>query len=934
MSLFSKLTKNTDRTFYPWSQRKLSGSSSLLPRFGHATAALSSDNLVVYGGIHRGSNKKELFYIDANNLSASHISTGGDVPSPRLYPTLVTIGTFVILYGGEPILSDDKWDPNLYFLNLNSRQWIRIQMDSQKPVERAGHSAVVANGVMYIWGGKRAGRYLDDLVAFNTNSYPANPHWEYLSTNEGPSGRSGHVSVIFDNKLYIFGGSDGANFYNDLWAFDLQTRVWSPVACAGYIPAPRYGCAAALVDDIMYINGGIGSDGQELGDLCAFKFRSQRWYIFQNMGPGPSARHGLTMTTVKEKIYVIGGEANGKMDDASMVHVLDSSKIKYPAEPVVQAPSQPSASPSPSSYSVDSDISQQSLRVASSPYHIQNSQSTPTRSPQPQTLPPYQRQHSPMNGISNELSGYPDPQPSTSTPLPTGSPRHKPLHPDQQQQQPMRPPPRHVSVVPEAALRRPRATSPLSLSDVESSIESRRQPSASPASPTMSMESDVHSSARAQRNPPPVITTDDHDYLHHQQLSSTRAGQALQTSPPQRPSSTRNTLGPLSPPPRPSRDGVNLANTYRHTMAASSESLTDHYDDRPKPRYEQRDAQSLDDQKQLAQTRPKPTTNESSQQEEVAILLREIKARDGIISEMKKKEQWWRTEVSIARKQRAVKGELQDDPDADEAMLMDLGELEQPKMLLFEQLVSIKSELRRVRASIGHQAQPMADKLLQADRMRTAALQEAAYFKSKYQALKSQQPQQLAAAEAQRVKELEWRLTAALKENEANGRLLQQLQKRAQHDHNARLSAEERAKEAQERAEEAQEAHQRALEDLANLHIRATKAEAQMRENATKVAELTQQLTQALATDSSYELSEAHIKVSQLEAANMKARNETASLKQRLAESVDDIARLRTLLNEREEALNEATRHLEDSEIQLGMMKEAMSQKGFTTRAY
>ncbi|KAG0171775.1 Negative regulator of mitotic exit [Apophysomyces sp. BC1034] len=934
MSLFSKLTKNNDRTPYPWSQRKLSGSNSVLPRFGHATAALSSDNLVVYGGIHRGSTKKDLFYIDANNLSASHISATGDVPSPRCFPTIVPMGTFILLYGGEPILSDDKWDPNLYFLNLNTRQWTRVQMDSQKPVERAGHSAVVSNGVMYIWGGKRAGRYLNDLVAFNTSSYPANPHWEYLSTNEGPSGRSGHVSVIYDNKLYIFGGTDGTHFYNDILSFDLQTRTWAAVPAAGFIPAPRQGCSAALVDDVMYINGGIGAEGQELGDLCAFKFRSQRWYMFQNMGPSPSARHGLTMTTVKEKMYVIGGEANGKMEDASMVYVLDSSKIKYPPETVVQAPSQPSASPSLSSYSVDSDISQPPRRTASSPQNIQNSQSTPIRSPQLQSVPHYQRQQSPaMNGNSTEISGYPDPQPSLSTPLPSGSPHHKPLHPDQhQQQQPVRPP-RHVSMVPEAALRRPRATSPLSLSDMDNGMESRRQPSASPTSPTASMESDSYPSNRMQRNLPPTLTADDYGHLN-QQLPPPLAGHPSQTTPPQRPSSTRNTLGPLSPPPRPSRDGVNLANSYRHTMAASNESLTDHYDDRPKPRQEQPEIQPMDEQKRPVAARPKPSPIEPSQQEDRALLLREIKARDGIISEMKKKEQWWRTEVSIARKQRALKGEAPDDPDADAAMLMDLGELDQHKMVLFEQLVSVKSELRRVRASIGQQAQPMADKILQADRMRTAALQEAAYFKSKYQALKSQQGHQLATTESQRVEELELRLTATLKENEANGRLLQQLQKRAQHDHNARLSAEERAKEAQERAEEAQDAHQRALEDLAHLHTRATKAESQMRDNATKVAELTHQLTQALSEDSSYELSEAQIKVSQLEAANMKARNETASLKQRLAESVDDIARLRTLLNEREEALNEATRHLEDSEIQLGMMKEAMSQKGFTTRAY
>lgn len=45
------------------------------------------------------------------------------------------------------------------------------------------------------------------------------------------------------------------------------------VPAIGFIPIPREGCASALVDDVLYVFGGRGPDGQDLGDLCAFKFR-------------------------------------------------------------------------------------------------------------------------------------------------------------------------------------------------------------------------------------------------------------------------------------------------------------------------------------------------------------------------------------------------------------------------------------------------------------------------------------------------------------------------------------------------------------------------------------------------------------------------------------------------------------------------------------
>jgi hypothetical protein len=46
------------------------------------------------------------------------------------------------------------------------------------------------------------------------------------------------------------------------------------LACIGYIPVPREGHAATLVDDVMYVFGGRGVDGKDLEDLAAFKISS------------------------------------------------------------------------------------------------------------------------------------------------------------------------------------------------------------------------------------------------------------------------------------------------------------------------------------------------------------------------------------------------------------------------------------------------------------------------------------------------------------------------------------------------------------------------------------------------------------------------------------------------------------------------------------
>lgn len=72
-----------------------------------------------------------------------------------------------------------------------------------------------------------------------------------------------------------FGGTDGQYHYNDTWSYDLNTQIWTELSCIGYIPVPREGHAATLVDDVMYVFGGRGVDGKDLEDLAAFKIGSE-----------------------------------------------------------------------------------------------------------------------------------------------------------------------------------------------------------------------------------------------------------------------------------------------------------------------------------------------------------------------------------------------------------------------------------------------------------------------------------------------------------------------------------------------------------------------------------------------------------------------------------------------------------------------------------
>lgn len=194
-----------------------------------------------------------------------------------------------------------------------------------------------------MFGGQVEGFFFNDLVAFDLNQLqnPSNK-WEHLVQNsheggppEGqiPPARTNHTIVSFNDKLYLFGGTNGVKWFNDVWSYDPRANAWTEMDCVGFIPTPREGHAAALVNDVMYVFGGRTDEGVDLGDLSAFRISTRRWYSFQNMGPAPSPRSGHSMTAFGKQIIVMAGEPSSAPRDPSelsMAYILDTSKIRYP----------------------------------------------------------------------------------------------------------------------------------------------------------------------------------------------------------------------------------------------------------------------------------------------------------------------------------------------------------------------------------------------------------------------------------------------------------------------------------------------------------------------------------------------------------------------------------------------------------------------------
>lgn len=364
---------------------------------------------------------------------------------------------------------------------------------------------------------------------------------------------------------------------------------------------------------------------------------------------------------------------------------------------------------------------------------------------------------------------------------------------------------------------------------------------------------------------------------------------------------------PSTAPPRPPREGVTLTNFS--------------------PPRHQRD-NSIEQPPPVIPSIPKAATERVQESDEKKNLRKELLARDTIITEMKKKEQWWRTEVSLARQQHV--SDNQETNEIKSAHLMSFNLQEPDKSLLFEQLVSVKTEMKKIRNSIQKQTEPILQKLQDAENVRTIALQEAAYYKSKYVALKTRDTETLDLLESDRVSLLEQRLAEAYEEKERIGHTLESVRQQSQQDKEARLLAEERARDSQLQSEEAQEAHQAALDQLTGLYDRIVKAEAKGRQDAILIADLSNELAKCLSSSvasmhEEQDMSHLHIEMSRLEVANIKLRNEIASLHTTLEQKKDDENQLKMALNEKDQAYAEIALELEKACIELELLKNLSS---------
>jgi fibronectin type 3 domain-containing protein len=185
-------------------------------------------------------------------------------------------------------------------------------------------SSVVENNKMYLFGGSNSSStYSDKILEYN-------PTTDTLTTKSAvlPSGRNFTSAASYNGKAYIFGGNTGSPT-DQILEYDPATDTLTTKSAV--LPSGRYGTSAAEYNGIIYIFGGY--TGAATNQILAYNpttdILTTETAVIPDRPFLGAGRYYTSAITVGDKIYVAGGHDGNFVDQILEYNPLaDSASIK------------------------------------------------------------------------------------------------------------------------------------------------------------------------------------------------------------------------------------------------------------------------------------------------------------------------------------------------------------------------------------------------------------------------------------------------------------------------------------------------------------------------------------------------------------------------------------------------------------------------------
>ena len=208
----------------------------------------------------------------------------------------------IIISGG---ISSNMKSLSIWSLNLEKLEWKKFQINGLI-ANRYGHTGIVYQNKLFLFGGKT--KYLNMTYLCGLEIYSISDH-SFNNPSVGkvsPETRKNHIAELLGNQMFIHGGLNESNeILNDCFLLTLTTLKWNICSIHKYSPSPKlYGHSSCVV----------------IPQLLLFNHKFSI-YSYPDLEPGKVSN------LIKEKgIYIFGGKSKEEGGLSNQLWILITGK--------------------------------------------------------------------------------------------------------------------------------------------------------------------------------------------------------------------------------------------------------------------------------------------------------------------------------------------------------------------------------------------------------------------------------------------------------------------------------------------------------------------------------------------------------------------------------------------------------------------------------
>ena len=150
----------------------------------------------------------------------------------------------IIISGG---ISSNMKNLTIWLLNLDKLEWAKLKINGLI-ANRYGHTGIIYQNKVFFFGGKTKYLNVSYLCGLEVYSMADNSFNTPMVDKLCPEARKNHIAELLGNQMFIHGGVNNNNeILNDCFLFSLSTYKWTLCTLSRYTPAPKlFGHASSV----------------------------------------------------------------------------------------------------------------------------------------------------------------------------------------------------------------------------------------------------------------------------------------------------------------------------------------------------------------------------------------------------------------------------------------------------------------------------------------------------------------------------------------------------------------------------------------------------------------------------------------------------------------------------------------------------------------